>query len=92
MPQSPRSSPGTQALRGQQGQAQCGACKSELHPGSPAAPVIKPGQLTVTRGDIAVAPVNALLCLGYVAPWLHVTVWVTAGPGEIFGILSSQEP
>ena len=56
-------------------------------PRQPSLPtLVQPGPLTVTRGDVAVAPIDALLCLGYVAPRLHVTVGVPAGGGEVVWI------
>lgn len=60
-------------------------------PRQPSAPTrVRPGPLTVARGNVAVAPVDTLLCLGYVAPRLHVAVRVPAGGGEVVRISPPQ--
>lgn len=63
----------------------------ELRVGSPLAHPCPAGPLTVTGGDVAVAPVDALLRLGHVAPRLHVAIWVPAG-GEGVQILRPANP
>lgn len=61
-------------------------------PGPRAAPAPRPaGPLTVARGDVAVAPVDALLRLRHVAPRLHVAVRVPAG-GEGVQVLLPKIP
>lgn len=46
----------------------------------------------MTRGDVAVAPVNALLRLSDVAPRLHITIWVPVDGKEVVRILPPQRP
>lgn len=52
--------------------------------------LVQPGPLTVARGDIAVTPIDPLLCLGYVTPGLHVSVGVPARGGQVVPIQHPQ--